>query len=222
MGKYSYIGIEERKALVGRIYGSIHDENGTDWSDGFVAMAADPKYLVGHQKSTGVTFVVEYTHDHKPVQADAFERIVGFSTSVWGGDWETVNIKPLSEEEKSIVATALKASLCDVKAFDPVTPAGKVAPVRLCPMGGHVDVDALLEVMELFSEIGSCPRRTYPLSYTELDGCPFMALRTVNYDAFNRQEFRMRITACIPMAVHRVKDFNEMVHDVFGYKREDD
>lgn len=222
MGKYSYIGIDERLVFSERIWRSAHDANGNVCDDGFIAAASEPKYLVCHQKSTGVTFVMEYTHDHKPVQEDAFECIGGFSTSVWGGGWEAENIEPLSEEQKSIVAAALKASLCDVKAFDPVTPAGKVAPVRLCPMGAKASREALEGAVAALNRFDS----VYPLSFTEFADRPVMVLRAVSYNVdpktYERTSFRMRITACIPMEVHRVKDFNEMVHDVFGYKREDD
>lgn len=222
MGKYSYIDYGDWLALIERIELMARDEDGELCDDGFVAVAAGSKYLVVHQASSGVTFVVEYSRDHRPVQADAFERI---SSSNYNFHCEPNGIEPLSEEQKSIVATALKASLCDVKAFDPVTPAGKVAPVRLCPMGAKAKRYALHEAMELFNVLHGADA-VYPLSFTEMDSSPVMALRAVAYDGSSifghGKTFRMRITACIPMAVHRVKDFNEMVHDVFGYKREDD
>ncbi len=222
MKLYDPIAWNERFDILDRVWGAIRDKDGHLCDDGFVAITADAKHVIAHKESVSVTYVIEYSHDHVPVQADAFNHLSGFVLDA-DDSWAPEKITPLSEEQKGIVATALKVSACDVKAFDPVTPAGKVAPVRLCPMGAKACRTSLVEVWDALDGMDDI----YPLSFTELSGVPFMALRAVSYGYFvvpsdNPKSFRVRITACIPMGVHRVKDFNQMVHDVFGYKREND
>lgn len=217
MGMFDYIDSLEFYRVWKRIYFDDRDE-------GFVAITPDGKLVVAYDEVYNMSFVMDYTREHEPVQADAFMRLHKVSSIDFNSLSTSFKVEQLDDEQRSIVADALRASNCDVKAFDPVTPAGKVAPVRLCPMGGYVDGYSLSAAASVLECLGWIVSHVYPLSFVELNGSPVMALRGVDYihDDDGDEFFRMRMTICIPMVVHRVEDFNKTVHDVFGYKREDD